>query len=173
MATYDKYYEKHDYFGNPYPKLIKFFSQAKKGTLLDLGAGQGRDSVALSSMGYEVTSVDISKIGIDQIKKADPTISAFVANLYEFNVSGYSYILLDSILHFYQKDKKKEVVFLRHVLNQMDTGSILVNCLLKNQNAEVLLKNVVKEFDISINHEEYIEYPEFKSIYHFLVIEKK
>jgi hypothetical protein len=44
MPTYDKHYRKPEYFGNPYPELVKFFSEYEpKGNLLDLGCGQERD----------------------------------------------------------------------------------------------------------------------------------
>ena len=38
-----------------------------KGALLDLGCGQGRDSIFLASVGYQVTKVDSSKIGVKQM----------------------------------------------------------------------------------------------------------
>lgn len=41
MSLYDKYYKEVNYFGNPYPELIKYMKQLPKGTLIDLEAGQG------------------------------------------------------------------------------------------------------------------------------------
>ncbi|SLM87061.1 hypothetical protein [Vagococcus fluvialis] len=74
MSLYDKYYKEVNYFGNPYPELIKYMKQLPKGTLIDLGAGQGRDSVPLSRMGFLVTSVDTSLVGLEQIKLEEPKI---------------------------------------------------------------------------------------------------
>ncbi len=47
--NYDKYYKDEKYFGEPYKGLVEFFkSYSPKGTVLDLGCGQGRDAVALA-----------------------------------------------------------------------------------------------------------------------------
>lgn len=68
MVTYDKHYREPNYFGDPYPKLLTFFGEYEpKGNVLDLGSGQGRDSIALARMGYTVTGVDISKVGVSQM----------------------------------------------------------------------------------------------------------
>jgi len=46
-------------------KLIK----PKHKTLLDLGCGNGRDSLYLARKGLYVTAVDWSKSGLDQLRK--------------------------------------------------------------------------------------------------------
>lgn len=52
-ATYDKYYQTENLFGDPYPELIEFFANyPKKGKVLDLGCGQGRDAIAIAQLGY-------------------------------------------------------------------------------------------------------------------------
>lgn len=48
-VTYDKHYETENLFGDPYPELIEFFDKySRKGNLLDLGCGQGRDAIPLA-----------------------------------------------------------------------------------------------------------------------------
>lgn len=45
-VEYDNYYQTEDLFGAPYPELIAFYaSMEKKGRLLDVGCGQGRDAM--------------------------------------------------------------------------------------------------------------------------------
>lgn len=105
-----------------------------------MGAGQGRDSNLLSNMVYEIISVDISQVGLNQIEEVDTRITTLVADIYCFNISGYTYIFLDSILHFYKKDK--EVAFLKQILSQMNTGEISVNCLLKREKSENILNTL-------------------------------
>ena len=69
-VQYDKYYQTENLFGRPYPELIEFYSNIKKkGKLLDLGYGQGRDSIALAKLGFTVTGIDYSKVGIEQLNK--------------------------------------------------------------------------------------------------------
>ena len=68
MTDYDKYYEVEDLFGEPYPELIDFFRRYEpKGKMIDLGCGQGRDLIYLARLGYIVTGIDNSKVGIDQM----------------------------------------------------------------------------------------------------------
>jgi len=152
---------------------MEYFSSAKRGTLLDLGAGQGRDSIPLSKMNYDVTAVDISSVGIEQIKKLEPSVNAVVSDLYSFDVSGYDYILLDSIVHFYKRDMEKETKLIQHILNHMDTGTTLINCLLKNKRAETILKEIIKEFNTQVIQENYIDYPDFGAEYHMYIIAKE
>ena len=110
---YDDYYQTPNLFGEPYPELIDFFkSVPHKGKLLDLGCGQGRDALAIAQLGYEVTGVDNSEVGIKQLneqaKKNGLNITGLVADIYAFEDFGsYDFILLDSMLHFNKKDKEK------------------------------------------------------------------
>ncbi len=54
--AYNEYYKKIDCFGKPYLGLRNFFKKYyPKGTVLDLGCGQGRDSIFLGRLGYQVT----------------------------------------------------------------------------------------------------------------------
>ena len=65
---YDKYYQTEDLFGEPYRELIEFYSAIlKKGKLLDLGCGQGRDAIPLARMGFDVVGMDNSSVGITQL----------------------------------------------------------------------------------------------------------
>ena len=67
-VSYDKYYQTKNLFGDPYPELIEFFTDhPEKGKVLDLGCGQGRDAIALARLGYSVTGIDNSQVGIDQM----------------------------------------------------------------------------------------------------------
>ncbi len=68
MSSYDKQYKTVDLFGEPYPELIDFFrTYPKRGRLLDLGSGQGRDAIPLAHLGYNVTAIDKSKVGVKQM----------------------------------------------------------------------------------------------------------
>lgn len=170
---YDKHYQEANYFGNPYPELIKYMEQLPKGTLIDLGAGQGRDSIPLSRMGFLVTSVDISSVGLEQIKKEEPKIKILHKSFNDIIVKEFDYILLDSIFHFYKNDIEKETELLMQLIRDMKEGAVLINCLLKNKNTEKHFKKIINEFKIEILKDTYIDYPDFKSTYHLCVFRKK
>lgn len=48
--------------------------------ILDLGAATGRYAIALKSMGYDVTAVELVKHNLEIMKKKDPEIKAFQGN---------------------------------------------------------------------------------------------
>jgi len=176
MATYDKHYQQENYFGNPYPELMSFFrSYPYRGTLADLGAGQGRDSIALQSMGYSVTAVDISDTGLHQIKQANENITVIQADVYTYDIRDYDFILLDSMLHFYKNGLEKETEWLKSLLNDMKENALLVNCLLKSPKAEKELFKVLSLFEgqLDIISDKYIDYPEANCKYHMLAVLKK
>lgn len=104
--TYD---EKSEMFGHPYKELQDYFNNCPvKGDLLDLGCGQGRDSLFLASIGYNVTAVDSSKIGVEQmIKKAKSQgyrIDSIVDDIKNLKLEKkFNVILFDMILHGFEK----------------------------------------------------------------------
>ena len=96
-VKYDKYYRTENLFGEPYSELISFFMDyPKRGKLLDLGCGQGRDAIPLARLGYEVTGIDNSKVGIDQMNKLAQSenlnLRGIVADIYQYdNFSNFRF----------------------------------------------------------------------------------
>ncbi len=133
--SYDKYYQTENLFGDPYPELIGFFAEyPKKGKVLDLGCGQGRDAIALARLGYDVTGIDNSKVGIAQMNekgKAEKlNLTGQVADIYTFDkFDEYDIILLDSMFHFAKKDKEKEVALVKKIVSKIKTGCLVVVCI--------------------------------------------
>jgi 2-polyprenyl-3-methyl-5-hydroxy-6-metoxy-1,4-benzoquinol methylase len=171
---------KENYFGKPYEELIKFFSQYEpKGSVLDLGCGQGRDSIEIAKLGYNVTGIDISKIGIQQLndkaKNLNLKLTGLVDDIYKFDrISEYDIVLLDSMFHFYKNDIKKETEFLERILGHMSKKSILCNLLMKSSKNEKHLKFIVENFDskFEVLYDDYATYPEANCKYHMYIIKK-
>lgn len=72
MQKYDKIYAKNpDYFGHTSKQFTTLFSNLdfEFGTVLDLGAGQGRDAIYLAKRGHTVIAVDSSKVGLEQLRE--------------------------------------------------------------------------------------------------------
>jgi len=87
LASYDKYYKEIKYFGSAYKGMLAFFEKYEdKGTLLDLGCGQGRDSLELAKLEYSVTGIDISSVGIENMlfeaKKLKLNVVGLVEDIY-------------------------------------------------------------------------------------------
>lgn len=122
MSGYDTQYETEEsLFGEPYPEFVTFIaSHGTSGDALDLGCGQGRDTLMLAKHGYTVTGVDASEVGIRQMVERAGTlglnVNGVVGDFYTFDFAqSYDLIVLDSILHF-AEDEEKEIELLEQVL---------------------------------------------------------
>jgi 2-polyprenyl-3-methyl-5-hydroxy-6-metoxy-1,4-benzoquinol methylase len=169
MVTYDKYYQNKNLFGDPYPELISFFRNWPiRGRLLDMGCGQGRNAIALARLGYKVTGIDISKVGIFQMNQIAENenlpINGVITDIYKFDeFEDFDFILLDNMFHFLKRDKLKETGFIKRVLEKVKLGTIIVFCVqntgLKTQilNETIDYKAILKRIYTSDFLHEYLD----------------
>ena len=152
---YDKYYQTENLFGEPYPALIEFFAHyPAKGKLLDLGCGQGRDAIALARLGYTVTGIDRSKVGIEQMNRVAKveklTLVGKVGDIYAFDhYAEFDFILLDSMFHFTKKNRDKEVGFLRSIISRIKKDGLIVICIQDAGNKVHTLKQALNVVQLS------------------------
>ncbi len=155
-VTYDNYYKTENLFGKPYPELIEFFVEyPKKGKVLDLGCGQGRDSVPLARIGYIVTGIDNSKVGIEQMNRIAETesltLTGKVTDIFKFdNFSEYDFILLDSMFHFLKNDKKKETDFIKRIFSEIKKGCLVIFCI-QDTGEKIKILNEIIDFEKDLN----------------------
>jgi SAM-dependent methyltransferase len=147
--------------------------------VLDLGCGQGRDTLALGKLGFQVTGVDISKVGINQLnsiaEKEKLQVTGIVADYHLIdNLDNFDIILMDSMFHFYKKDLEHETKTLVAILDQMKAGSRFVTILQKSKQRVSILKDILKSYKKSliIDHEESFIYKEFNSEFYMISIIK-
>lgn len=148
-VTYDKYYQTENLFGEPYPELIEFMSDyPKKGKVLDLGCGQGRDAIALARMGYSVTGIDNSKVGIDQMNEIgvieNLNLDGQVGDIYSFDrFEEFDIVLLDSMFHFAKKDREKEVGLIKKIVSQIKNECLMIVCIQDTGNKIEILNQAI------------------------------
>lgn len=113
-----------------------------------MGCGQGRDSIALAKLGYKVTGVDISQVGIFQMlgkaQKLKLKLTGVVHDIFTFEPSRkYDVILLDSVLLFRKKDQEKETIFFTRVLEYVKQGGLICIFIHKRRPTEKLLTSIM------------------------------
>lgn len=151
-VKYDKYYQTEQLFGEPYPELIDFFiDYPEKGKLLDLGCGQGRDAIALARLGYSVTGIDTSHVGIAQMiqigKDENLDLRGQVIDIYDFDrFDEFDIVLLDSMFHFAKKDKEREIQLIKKIISDLREGCIIVFCI-QETNGKVQILNKAIDFE--------------------------
>ncbi|MBD3159358.1 MAG: hypothetical protein GF309_11260 [Candidatus Lokiarchaeota archaeon] len=75
------------------------------------------------------------------------------ADIYEFpNDSGFDFILLDSMFHFYKRYQEKEVALVQRVMRDMRVGTVLCILINKSKIAESVLESIFDEAQGHWNH---------------------
>ena len=100
-----KYKYSPDIFGvKPMPVLEKALDYIQSGKALDLGVGNGRNTIYLLSKSFEVTGVDISKEGMKVLKERVPDNSKLtlkVSDVSQFETKEkFDLVLAVGLLHF-------------------------------------------------------------------------
>ncbi|NJN40931.1 MAG: methyltransferase domain-containing protein [Flammeovirgaceae bacterium] len=158
MADYDTHYQTEDLFGEPYPELIDFFKHYEpKGKLVDLGCGQGRNSISLARLGYKITGIDNSKVGIDQLyttsKKEGLYVTGLVGDIYSFDsYQDFDIVLLDSMFHFEKRDIKRETNLIDKIAKRIIRNGLICICIQDTGQKRKILKDAFAnsgiDFDI-------------------------
>lgn len=150
--NYDAYYKTEDLFGEPYPELIDFFrTRPRRGRVLDLGCGQGRDAIAIARLGYEVVGIDNSTVGIDQMmsgaERERLNVLGKVCDIYDFvEFQDFDFVLFDSMFHFAKNDKEKETGLIKRTVENVETGCVIINCI-QDIGDKVKIYNASIDFD--------------------------
>lgn len=98
-----------------------------QGRVLDLGAGEGADSIRLALLGYEVRAVEISTVAAEKIRRfareAGVDVSVEVADIGTYEPEGsYDVIICNGVLH-YIDDKESPI---RRMQESTNPGGINV-----------------------------------------------
>ncbi|QGU01849.1 tellurite resistance protein TehB [Corynebacterium kalinowskii] len=79
--------------GNPNENLVKELQNARPGTALDIGCGEGADVKWLHDQGWEVTGIDPSATAIERSAQKCPEATLHVGTFEELELGTYDLIV--------------------------------------------------------------------------------
>lgn len=94
---------------------------------LDIGAGQGRDSMFLLEAGFHVTAIDQSVTAYQQLNALhNSNLTAINTDIYSFDIKPrqYDLVLLINVLHF--MDKEKAIRVIARAKHSLKVGGIMI-----------------------------------------------
>jgi tellurite methyltransferase len=116
--NYDKLYaDQPNALGAPTAAFVSFFEAlGQQGArILDVGSGQGRDTLFIGRMGHRVVGVDMSAHGVrDMLTTADTenlAVTGAVADITTYTPSGmFDVVLIDRTLHMLPRAARRDVL---------------------------------------------------------------
>lgn len=80
--------------------------------ILDLGIGQGRNSIPLVELGYNVTGVDYSTKCLEICKNSCPKLNLIQSDIRAFSIEKNKFDLISSrcVLHFFHKEDTYKII---------------------------------------------------------------
>lgn len=92
--------------------LKRYLNLLPGNEVLDLGIGQGRNSIPLVELGYNVTGVDYSTKCLEICKNNCPKLNLIQSDIRSFPIEKNKYDLISSrcVLHFFHKDDTYKII---------------------------------------------------------------
>ena len=92
--------------------LKEYLSLIPGKNVLDLGTGQGKNSIPLSELGFDVTGVDYSTKCLDICKANSSKLDLVKSDIRLFDIekNKYDLILSSCVLHFLHKDDSYKII---------------------------------------------------------------
>jgi tellurite methyltransferase len=103
-------------FGTPSKEVEDIVSLLPKGAkILDVGCGDGRHSLYLATLGFQVDAFDISESAINKIdylkEQNNLNINTYVCDVLEFEFKyKYDLIIVHGVLQFIEREKQPEII---------------------------------------------------------------
>ena len=115
-SHFNALYRNQSPFGKKPLEIIEHILEYKKnGVVLDLGAGDGRNSIFLAKNGFQVTSIDISNTAIEKLndysKEERLPLVTSVQDIAKFPFSSnYDVIIAVFVLHYFDVQTARTII---------------------------------------------------------------
>ncbi len=110
--SHRKYFNGKIIYDDWLDKYKDILSKAKT-SILDLGCGEGNDTLYLKERGYDVISLDYSKSALDIVKnniKGAKTVLADISNELPFENDSFDIVIADLSLHYFDLNTTKKIL---------------------------------------------------------------
>lgn len=103
-------------FGNPSKEVEDIVPLLpKRAKILDVGCGDGRHSLYLAGLGFQVDAFDISQNAINKInylkERYNLNINTFICDILEFEFKHkYDLIIVHGVLQFIEREKQPDII---------------------------------------------------------------
>ncbi len=119
-SQYDEFYKSEKYYWGIEPssmcyEVLKLKPPIKPWKVLDIGCGEGKDSVFFARNGCDVTAMDISDIGLEKAEKLanfyHVSINLLKADITNFKLTTeYDIIFSSGVLHYISQELRATIV---------------------------------------------------------------
>lgn len=116
---YEDLYKTDEYYWSVVPsytcyKVLELMPPVKKFKLLDIGCGEGKNSVFFARNGYDVTAFDLAASGVEKTKnlaeRIGVSIHVFQADLNEYRLTEkFDILFSNGVLHYVPESLRKEL----------------------------------------------------------------
>ena len=89
--------EDHLFTKQPNAFLMELAASMTPGRALDIGMGQGRNAIALATLGWDVTGLDIAEEGLRQAEAAGPRVQVVRQSAEDFAIGEGQWDLIAGI----------------------------------------------------------------------------
>ena len=140
ITIYEEEYKIPEYYWGVTPsknclRVLDLMPPSTHLKLLDIGCGEGKDSVFFARNGYDVTAFDVSNAGIEKTKRlADNVgvqVKVFKADILDFRLdTSFDIIFSSGVLHYIKQSFRPSSTRLRPMIYLIFLVSIKLKALL-------------------------------------------
>lgn len=133
--------------------VIKKYLKLLNGkNVLDLGIGEGQNSIALAELGYNVTGVDCSKKALNICRSRCPNIKLIEKDIRNFDIkpNNYDSIMSRCVLHFLHKSDVYTII--KNIKNNINPNGLVYISVFSIEDPSLQFKFNNPDFEVLENN---------------------